>query len=198
MSVAGLILSAGESRRMGSPKALLRRNGMNPPRGETFLDGLIARFSEVCAPVIVVLGHSEAEIRAGIRLTDEAVFVTNPNYRLGQLSSMQCGLRAMPEAAEGALFTLVDHPRVHAETLRRLLAEPRAEIVKPRYEGRSGHPVFFARSLFPEFLALPPDRQARDVVRGHGAGTRFVDVNDPGILDDIDDPEAYQRLLAAV
>ncbi len=191
MSVAGLILSAGESRRMGSPKALLLY------RGQTFLDGLIERFAEVCAPVIVVLGHAEAEIRAGISLGNRAAFVSNQDYRRGQLSSMQCGLRAMRQDTEGALFTLVDHPRVQLETLRLLLTEPRGRIVKPRYEGRSGHPVYFASSLFPEFLSLPPDGQARDVVRAHDAQTRFVNVPDQGILDDIDDPEAYQRLLAA-
>jgi molybdenum cofactor cytidylyltransferase len=143
VNAAGLILSAGESRRMGSPKALLLY------QGETFLDGLIARFSEVCAPVIVVLGHDEAAIRARLRLAERAVFVTNPEYRNGQLSSMQCGLRAVPEGVEGILFTLVDHPCVRSETLRALLAPPAALIVKPRYEGRSGHPVFFSRSLVP-------------------------------------------------
>lgn len=191
MSCAGIILSAGESRRMGSPKALLEL------RGETFLDGLIARFAEVCAPVIVVLGHRHEHIRAAIHRADQARFAINPDYSLGQLTSLQCGLRAVPAQAEGALVTLVDHPRVAASTLRALTAGPPALAAVPRFEGRRGHPVYFGRALFPEFLALPPGGQAREVVRAHAADTRFVDVDDPGILDDVDDPEAYRRLLAA-
>ena len=67
----------------------------------------------------------------------------------------------------------------------------------PRYRGRRGHPIWFSRDLIPEFLALPADGAARDVVRAHAAQTEFLDVDDPGILADIDDPAAYARLTGA-
>lgn len=188
MSCAGLILAAGESRRMGTPKALLEF------RGETFLDRLIACFSAYCVPVVVVLGHEPEIIRAGLRSPEKAVFVVNTDYRLGQLSSMQCGLRAIPAEAEGVLFTLVDHPNVQPSTLARL-AGSRALLAIPRCQGRRGHPVFFARKLIPEFLALPPESQARTVVRRHTAEMEFIEVDDPGILEDVDDPEGYRRLI---
>ena len=86
----GLILAAGESRRMGSPKALLEF------RGETFLDRLIGLFSRCCSPVIVVLGAQQETVRAGLRRPAEALIVENPDFLRGQLSSMQCGLRAVP------------------------------------------------------------------------------------------------------
>ena len=190
MSYAGLILAAGESSRMGSAKALLEF------RGETFLDRLIRCFSAYCSPVIVVLGHEPEVIRAGVRSAGDAVFVLNPDYSRGQFSSMQCGLRAVPEDAEGILFTPVDHPNIEPATVQQLMAA-RASIAIPQYLGRHGHPVLFTRALVPEFLALGPDAQARQVLHGHAGEIRYLDVADPGILDDIDDPDAYHRLLAA-
>ncbi len=189
MNVAGLILAAGESRRMGSPKALLEW------RGETFLDHLIGCLATHCAPVVVVLGASAETIRAGLRRP--ADFVLNPDYLLGQLTSMQCGLRAIPHQAQGVLFTLVDHPNVSPATLAALLhfaPGPPPLLRIPRYQGRRGHPLFFSRRLIPEFLALPPAAAARDVVHRHAAEIDYLDVPDAGILDDVDDPETYRRL----
>jgi CTP:molybdopterin cytidylyltransferase MocA len=188
VSYAGLILAAGESSRMGSPKALLEF------RGETFIDRLIRCFSTHCSPVIVVLGHEPEVIRAGVRSPLQAVFVLNTNYQRGQFSSMQCGLRAVTADAEGVVFAPVDHPNVEAETLAKLIASG-ALIAIPQYLGRHGHPVLFSRRLIPEFLALTPDSQARAVTHRHASEIRYVDVADAGILDDIDDPEAYHRLL---
>jgi molybdenum cofactor cytidylyltransferase len=144
--------------------------------------------------VIVVLGHQPEVIRAGVRSPLQAVFVLNTDYERGQFSSMQCGLRAVPENAKGVIFTPVDHPNVEGATMAKLIASE-ALIAIPRYLGRHGHPVLFSRTLIPEFLTLPPDSQARDVTHRHASETRYIDVADAGILDDIDDPEAYHRLL---
>jgi molybdenum cofactor cytidylyltransferase len=196
---AGLILAAGESRRMGSPKALLQY------REETFLDTLIGRFQARCPEVIVVLGAGAATIRAGV--VRPARFVVNLNWPAGMTSSLQCGLRAVPPEAEGVLFTLVDHPAVSTETVDILLASPRADTARPAgldaapllrvpcYQGRRGHPIWFLRALIPELLALGEGAAARDVVRRHAAETEFLDTDDPGILADIDDAEAYRRLI---
>ncbi|MGA9625068.1 MAG: nucleotidyltransferase family protein [Bryobacteraceae bacterium] len=190
LSVAGLILAAGESRRMGFPKALLRY------REETFLDRLAGLFGARCSPVIVVLGAEAERIRVGGH--PSATFVVNPDWARGQTTSMQCGLRAVPPEADGVLFTLVDHPAVAPATIDALLAGPRAALVRvPRYHGRRGHPIWFSRELVSEFLALPVTGAARDVVRSHTAQTQFLDLDDPGILADIDDPEAYRRLTGA-
>ena len=188
MNTAGLILAAGESKRMGSPKALLDF------RGETFLDRLIAVFSQFCAPVVVVVGHDAAQIQSGVKNPERVVFAENKDYRLGQFSSMQCGLRAVPECAGGVLFTLVDHPNVRPSTVEALLDHP-ALLAIPSFQGRRGHPIYFHHDLIAEFLALPPDSQAKLVVNRHTADIRYAEVDDPGILSDIDDPAAYRRLL---
>jgi molybdenum cofactor cytidylyltransferase len=188
VSYAGIILAAGESSRMGSPKALLEF------RGETFLDGLIRCLEAQCSPVIVVLGHTPEVVRAGVRVPGKAEFVLNPQYELGQFSSLQCGLRAVPADAEGVIFTPVDHPDIKPVTVGRLV-EARAPIAIPQYLGRHGHPVLFTRAFIAEFLALPPGERASTVIRRHANQIRYIDVPDAGILDDIDDPEAYHRLL---
>ena len=189
MSAAGLILAAGESRRMGFPKALLSY------RNETFLDTLIGLFASRCEPLVVVLGAGAEQIRARVRRP--ATFALNPDYALGMTTSLQCGLRALPPDAEGVLFTLVDHPSVSAATLDALLSAPRPLVRIPRHNGERGHPIWFSRELIPEFLAIPAGGAANQVVRGHRAETEFLDLDDPGIVADIDDPEAYRQLTGA-
>jgi molybdenum cofactor cytidylyltransferase len=189
VSIAGLILAAGESTRIGSPKALLEF------RGETFLDRLTGLFSQFCAPVVVVVGSQADKIRSGAKHPERALFAENADYRLGQLSSMQCGLRRMPEKIEGVLFTLFDHPNVQVSTIAALLEQPRPLLAIPRFQGLRGHPIFFGAGLIGEFLSIPPDSQAKAVTSRHSDDTRWVDVQDPGILDDVDDAAAYRRLI---
>ncbi len=85
------------------------------------------------------------------------------------------------------------------ETIDALLDFQGGSVLRvPRYQGRRGHPVWFSRELIPEFLALSVDGAARDVVRRHAGRTGFVDVNDPGVVADIDDPAAYLALTGAL
>ncbi|HEV2447367.1 MAG TPA: nucleotidyltransferase family protein [Candidatus Sulfopaludibacter sp.] len=185
---AGLILAAGESRRMGYPKALLRY------RQETFLDTLVGLFAERCDPVIVVLGCRADEIRG--RAVRPATFVVNTGYQRGMTSSLQYGLRAAPPETSSVLLTLVDHPAVTLATIDALMeGEPFLRV--PRYKGRRGHPIRFAGALIPEFLGLSEAAAARDVVRSHAAETEFLDLDDSGIVADIDDLDAYRGLIGA-
>ena len=188
MTVAGLILAAGESRRMGYPKALLRY------QDETFLDRLVGLFTMRCAPVIVVLGARAEEIRA--KAVRPATFVVNAEYQRGMTSSLQSGLGAIPAEAELILMTLVDHPAVSPATVDALFAGS-AMVRVPRYKGRRGHPILFSRSLIPDFLALPDGGKARDVVQRHVPETKYIDVDDPGVIADIDDLDAYRGLIGA-
>ncbi len=196
--IAGIILAAGASSRMGSPKALLDY------RGETFIERLVRVLSLVCHPVTVVLGYHAAAIRTCIG--DAASVVINPAPERGQLSSLQTALAALPPDAEGFLFTPVDSPAVEIETVERLAAEfrrrdPATLLVIPRVQTPSGpkrgHPIFAARAIAEDLLALPATAMASDVIHRHIPETLYVDVNDPGILTDIDDRESYRRLSEA-
>lgn len=187
VSTSALILAAGASSRMGSPKALLLY------RGETFLDRLIGSCQLACADVVVVLGQHAGEIRAGIR--SKARFVQNPDPGRGQLSSLQCGLADVPDAA---MFVPVDLPAIESSTIRKLVAAFEANaalIAVPRFDGRHGHPVCIARPMIEQLLALPSTGEARDIIRRHRAETLYVDVDDPGILRDIDTRLDYKDLL---
>lgn len=197
--IAGIILAAGASSRMGSPKALLQY------RGETFIERLVRVMSCVCDPVIVVLGYHADAIRPMIGHV--ATTVINPAPERGQLSSLQTGLAALPKDAEGFLFIPVDSPAVEIETVERVAADfrrrdPATLLVIPRTSidkgVKRGHPVFGTRVIAEEILALPPTAKASDVIHGHIPQTVYVDVDDAGILTDIDDPEAYRRLSEAV
>jgi len=175
---------------MGFPKALLRY------QGATFLDTLVRLFAERCGQVVVVLGAHADRIGAGTSQPCE--FVLNSNFARGMTTSLQCGLRALPPSTGGVLFTLVDHPAVAPATLDSLLhgtGESAAPLLRvPRYQGRRGHPIWFSNGLIPEFLAIPESGAARDVVRAHAGETHFLDIEDPGIVADIDDLDAYRRL----
>lgn len=193
MNPEGIILAAGASTRMGSPKALLLY------QNETFLDRLIGQLQGLCARVTVVTGAHTGPIRAGTRRGAAVRWVVNEHYADGQLSSLQCGLRALQPGSTHVLFTLVDHPAVQAETLRLVWAAssgPAAPVVViPRWRGKRGHPVCCARPIVDELLTLPRQSSAKEVIRAHA---RYVDVDDPGICADIDDPEDYRALVGAV
>ena len=111
---------------------------------------------------------------------------------------MQAGLRSLSaDNPEAVLLCLVDHPAVCAETVRRLVATFRqcgVPVVIPIYQGRRGHPVLIARQVFDELLQLAPDAGADSVVRRYRPATQFIEVEDEGVVIDVDNPESYQRL----
>lgn len=175
---------------MGSPKALL------PIGGETFADRLIGNFEGICDQIIVVLGHDADRIRSGI--ARRAEFVFNPNHALGQLTSLQAGFRALQSEMQAVFFTPVDYPAFTRSTVASLLHAPGSSLLTvPQYKGQHGHPVLISADLVPDFLALPAEGSARDVIHRHIGHTLYIDVDDPGITRDVDDPEAYQALLRA-
>ena len=193
-SIAGLILAGGASRRMGSPKALLRF------RNETFLDRMIRLFALVCDPVIVVLGHNAPQIRAGLQNPGAAVFTVNSDPERGMLSSLRCGLAAVPASAEAVMFAPVDHPHLQVSTLQALASKfqtARAPVTVPVYAGEHGHPICISRALVHELLVLPETAMASDVIHRYVSATCYFEVDDPAVVSDIDDPAAYAGLMAA-
>jgi molybdenum cofactor cytidylyltransferase len=189
--IAGIILAAGASSRMGTPKALLEY------RGETFVGRLVRVLATSCDPVIVVLGYHADVIRKQVPTT--ATIAINPDPSRGQLSSLQTALAVLPTVVNGFAFIPVDSPAVAEETVATLTRtfeqrKPATLFVIPRRSGKRGHPVVAARSIAAEVLALPPTAEAREVVHAHVDRTEYVDVEDAGIFTDVDDPEAYRQL----
>ena len=110
------------------------------------------------------------------------------------------GLRTLvADDLDAVLLCLVDHPAGSAETVKRIVATFReydAPVVIPTYHGRRGHPVLIGQQLFEELLGLTTDAGADSVVRRYRPATQFVEVEDEGIVIDVDDPESYRRLIA--
>jgi CTP:molybdopterin cytidylyltransferase MocA len=185
---------------MGAPKALL------PLAGATFLETLLGSMRAAgAAPLFVVVRASDdgPPMRAACARHDARLLV-NPDPDRGMISSIHVGLAeiARLEAASpggprlDALFVApVDCPRVRAATIARLVeafAATRAPIVVPRFGDRRGHPTLFARALFPELRAAPPDVGARAAGRAPAADRLEVPVDDPAVLEDFDRPPGGQ------
>jgi molybdenum cofactor cytidylyltransferase len=190
--IAGLILAAGESRRMGRDKALLTYHG------RTFLETIIQnlRKSEI-EQIAVVLGHHADQIRSAVNLSGVRV-VVNPHYEDGQTSSLQIGLATLAAASpEAILLCLVDHPAISAEIILEIkerFESTRPPVIIPTFQGQRGHPVLISQAIVPELLALRPQEGADTTIRKYRAVTQFVEVAEDSILLDVDNPAAYERL----
>jgi molybdenum cofactor cytidylyltransferase len=193
--IVAAILSAGESSRMGRPKALLTIDGVR------FIEKIVTalRLTRI-ARIMVVLGHNAAEMRQ--RISDLQVdLVINPDYKQGQSTSLAAAIRSIEagtdaERVDGILVHLVDHPYINADLVNLMIDrfyETKKLIVVPRYQDRKGHPVIFSKALFGELLAAPLDRGAKAVVHAHHKDTLEIDTNYEGAIIDIDTPEEYRR-----
>ncbi len=189
--LAAVILSGGESRRMGSPKALL------PYQGRPFLQHLLDITQHPKIEVRrVVLGAHTAAITASVRLHPEEI-VINPEWEKGQLTSIHAALRSLPENTDGMLLCLVDHPLVSANLVSEMIEKfyaARPPIVLPIYAGRRGHPVIFSSALYPELLAAPCHIGARAVVWAHEQEILLIPTNEEGVILNLNDPEAMTKL----
>jgi molybdenum cofactor cytidylyltransferase len=191
--LATIILAGGESRRMGIPKALL------PYRGKTFVEHLleVTRHLRVGVTRIVVGAHAN-EIRE--KLSAHAVeIVVNVDWAKGQLSSIQAGIRSLPDGGnDGMILAPVDHPIVSAALVAQLIEQFDSSgkaIVLPTYKGRRGHPLIFRASLYPELLAASAEVGARQVVWAHADDVREVPTEEEGVVLNINDPAALERAI---
>jgi molybdenum cofactor cytidylyltransferase len=195
--IAAVVLAAGESSRMGRPKALL------PIDGVRFIEKIVSSFqSTKVGEILVVLGHDAEEMRQ--KIADLPVLiVVNNEYKKGQLSSLVAAIRdiqSRQSSAEldGILVHLVDHPYVNpilVDVMIDRFYESNKLIVVPRYHGRRGHPVIFSRSLFSELLNAALDQGAKAVVHAHQKDTLEIDTEDEGVTIDIDTPEEYRQFV---
>jgi len=190
--IVAVILSAGESSRMGRPKALL------PIDGVRFVEKIVSTLKSTdVGNIIVVLGHNAEEIQRKIRDLPVTILI-NHDYKQGQLSSLQVAIRHLESSGgpvDGILVHLVDHPYIDANLVNLMIDrfhETKKLIVVPRFQDRRGHPVIFARALFSELLAAGTDQGAKPVVHAHRDDTLEIDTDDKGVLIDIDTPEEYR------
>jgi CTP:molybdopterin cytidylyltransferase MocA len=196
--LAAIILAAGESTRMGRPKALL-----SDLAGRPFVARVVRTFAEASIrDVIVVTGSQHVAIVEAIAADGPPVtpvFVVNTEPWLGQLASLQRGLDAAAALdVDGVLVTPVDIPMARPATVRELIRvweQTRAPIVRPAVGDRHGHPVLFDRAVFDALRCAPLALGARAVVHAWGDRLVNVAVDDEGCLIDIDTPADYDRIV---
>lgn len=187
---SAILTAAGESSRMGRPKALLEWKGL------TLVEYQVRSLIDAgVSEVVVVLGHRADEIAPYVEAT-EALSLVNAEYRLGKATSIKAGLREISGDAEGILVLAVDQPRTLAIISAVLEAHRtgNALITAPLQRGRRGHPVVFSASLRREMEGISEDRQGlREVVQAHRGEVNEVEIDDPMVRLDINTPEEYQE-----
>ena len=197
--LSGVILAAGASSRMGRSKQLL------PLADRPLLQHVLDAAANSCLDeIIVVLGHRAQEIDTAIQLPSQRAIrvVVNPDYALGQSTSLRLGLRATHAGAEAAAILLGDQPHVTGALIDRVAAAfvaAAAPVVRPvhtdpRGHRVPGHPVFLARRIWPEVEQLRGDQGARVLLSVHPDWLLEVPL-ESDLPNDIDTWEEYQRSL---
>jgi len=191
--IAAVVLAAGSSSRMGKPKQTLQLEGWS------MLERVLQTLSRTKVDrVVVVLGAHSSAVRGRVKFGREKV-VLNPRFKEGMSGSLRLGL-AEVEETDAAIIVLGDQPFVSPGTIDRIIdayVSSKSPVVVPVYHGRRGNPVLFDRSLFPQIRRIRGDVGAKSVVAGNEDKLLQVDVNDEGILVDIDTPSDYSNAVSA-
>lgn len=189
--IATLILAAGRARRMGQLKQIL-------PWGQDILLGQTINLYQKAGMelILVIVGYQKEQIME--RLANrKVVWVENNAFQEGMSSSIKAGLDALPEGVEAILLALGDLPLIQPATIKEvvnLFHQKRPPIIIPTFHGKAGHPVLLAKELFPRLYGLSGDIGARQIIKENPHLVCYLEVDDPGILWDVDEPETYHRL----
>jgi molybdenum cofactor cytidylyltransferase len=189
--VKPIVLAAGDSSRMGHPKALL------PFGDEIFITRILRVLQNSGFPrPAIILGRSVREVRPHLEAWSADIYV-NPDPDRGQLSSIQLALtNVSPEYAAGMIWP-VDQPAVSEELVRglaQLFLSSGSWIVYPRCEGKRGHPAIFRRELFKEFLNAPLEEGPGSILLRHQVMTSELPTQELATIQDIDTPVDYRAL----
>jgi molybdenum cofactor cytidylyltransferase len=188
--ITALILAAGQSKRMGQPKMVL-------PWGETTILGQVIHTFKLAGleEILVITGGDREQVEALVG--DSARTIFNPNYAEGEmLSSLQAGLAGLKLSVEAVLIALGDQPQVQERSVRLVVEEYRrsgASLVIPSFQMRRGHPWLVARPYWDEIQRMRSPESPRDFLNRHTNDIRYVEIDDPGILKDLDMPEDYLK-----
>ena len=190
MRIAAIVLAAGMSTRMGSLKQLL------PWKNGTILGSTIDLYTGgMIDKTIVVVGYCAAEILNFLE-GKPVEWVINEDYQTGMASSLRKGISALGDETDACLIGLGDTPLLNRATIASIIKAYKNyqnKIVVPFYKGKKGHPILITKDFFPELLAVQGDIGARTVLKNHWEEVLRLDVEDAGVIIDLDTPESYQN-----
>jgi molybdenum cofactor cytidylyltransferase len=194
-NIAGVILGAGRSSRMGGPNKLLAEIARRP-LVRMVADAVLASRAR---PVIVVTGHQRERVEAALAGLP-VKFVHNPHFADGLGTSLKAGIAAMPAEVDGAIVCLGDMPQVDAPLIDRLIGafdpDKGALVVVPTIEGKRGNPVVWSRRFFPDLMAVEGDVGARYLIGRYSEAVSEVPLTGTAALTDVDTPEALEAVKA--
>lgn len=191
VNVGGLVLAAGQSRRMGRPKMTL-------PWGNGTIVGHVAQtlLEGGAKPVVVVTGGARQNVEAALKGMPVSV-VFNEEHMTGEmLSSVQVGLREFTLQTSAVLISLGDQPQIQAVIVQELIStylEKRKSLIVPSYQMRRGHPWLVGRELWQEIYELQARQTLRDFLAQHSSDIQYLKVDTASILQDIDTQEQYSQ-----
>lgn len=191
--ITGIVLAAGTSTRLGTPKQLLELDSR--PLLQHVVDAACASSLD---EIVIVLGHEAEIIRAALTLPDTARTVLNEDYETGQSSSLRAGLAAASHKSEAAAVLLGDQPGMRPGLIDAVIERWRATnapVVRPTFQGTPGHPVVVGRSEWASFARAEGDRGAGVVMERDPARVEIVEMGRPP-LEDVDTWEQYERIKA--
>ncbi|TRO61475.1 nucleotidyltransferase family protein [Candidatus Bathyarchaeota archaeon] len=191
--ISGILLAAGESKRMGKPKLILNLGKSNIINAT--IDNLLK--SEIYE-LIIVLGHEAQKIESSLSTQDKRIkFVTNKNYREGMSTSIKCGVLTTSKESEAFLIALGDQPLISPKVINRLIEKYQSSkvgIVTVMHKSLRGHPVLISKKYVKELLSLNGDIGARDLLKQHLDDTASIKIESSEEFFDIDRTQDYEEL----
>ncbi len=190
--IPGIILAAGKGLRMGQNKLLLPFN--NKPILQHVLD---TAAPTSLSPLILVVRPESNKLQKQIN-RGRAIVITNHDALKGYSSSLQAGLKAIPDQCAGAMFLLGDQPLLQVDTIEKLVHAFQKEPLRwiaPSWRGQRGNPVITPASWFDRIFALSGDTGPRKHLKDSAANLKTIEVDDEGVVFDIDSREDYERLI---
>ena len=188
-AIGGVLLAAGQSRRMGRTNKMLVEVDGAP----MVIHAARALLESGASPIVVVLGHQPEQVEKTLAGLDVR-FVRNPDYAGGLSTSLRAGLAALPDSCDGAVVALGDMPGVRAENIDMLIDafDPVSgqSIIVPTYNGKRGNPVLWARRYFDDVSAVSGDVGGRHLIGANADQVHEVPTDNAGVLIDLDTPEA--------
>jgi molybdenum cofactor cytidylyltransferase len=182
----GIVLAGGASTRMGQPKALLKLGRF------TLAERLIELFEPFCDQTILITGQHHQQI-LNILPHLATYILYNEHHADGMFRSLRKGLDAAA-SADAILFSPVDFASVESASIAALFAATPQPLVKPRWHGHSGHPILIRQPALAALRTAPPASNAKEILSSFPA--TYIDVDDPGVAEDCDTPQDYERLLS--
>ncbi len=193
--ISGLILSAGNSSRMGKDKAFLDYNGIS------FIKNLTLKLSSFCDNVIIVSGNNHSQIKEFVEnivheTSRKIYLINNPKSELGMFSSLQCGIRAGKDP-DWILYHFIDQQNLSLTFYSSFMDQIYAGYnwIQPSFEGRKGHPILINSRLFDRILNSDVSHNLRELSASKDFIKYFWECDHKEIFEDIDTPDQYERLI---